>query len=193
MPAAGFCEVLDFWFAPPDSGERGLNRKPWFAKEAAFDEQIRRRFLATFEAARSGALDAWSQTPHAALALVVVLDQFPRNLFRSDARAFATDARALSVARDLVQSGFDRLLRPLERVFAYLPFEHCELLAVQRRSLALFAQLERYPECASSVDYARRHYEIVLRFGRFPHRNEALGRSSSAEERAFLAQPGSSF
>lgn len=192
MPA-DFSDVLDFWFAPPQSRERGLNRKAWFRKDERFDEQIRERFLPTFEAASAGKLDAWSSTPYAGLALIVVLDQFPRNLYRGEARAFSSDARALSAARRFVERRFDRVLRPLERVFAYLPFEHCEDLAVQRRALALFERLERHPECADFLEYARRHHEIIARFGRFPHRNEVLGRTSSTEEAAFLQQPGSRF
>ncbi len=191
--AAGFSDVLDFWFAPPDSGERGLNRKAWFTKDAAFDEQIRRRFASTLEAAAAGRLDAWSATPYAGLALIVVLDQFPRNLYRGQPRSFATDPHALAAARRLIERRFDLVLRPLERVFAYLPFEHSEDLAAQRRSLALFAQLERFPECADTVDYARRHYDIVERFGRFPHRNDILGRATTPDEAAFLQQPGSRF
>jgi len=191
--AVDFSNVLDFWFGEPDSRERGLNRPQWFGKESSFDAQIRERFLATFEAAAGGKLDAWAQTPYAGLALIVTLDQFPRNLFRGEARAFSVGGCALSVARTFVQRGLDRVLRPLERIFVYLPFEHCEDLAAQRRSLALFAGLKPYEECASGIDYARRHYEIIARFGRFPHRNAVLGRRSSVEEIEFLQQPGSSF
>ncbi len=192
MPAE-FSDVLDFWFAPPQSRERGVNRKAWFRKDERFDAQIRERFLPTVEAASAGKLDAWLSTPYAGLALIIVLDQFPRNVYRGEARSFSSDARALSSARRLVEHHFDVVLGPLERVFAYLPFEHCEDLAVQRRALALFGTLERHPQCAESVEYARRHYEIIARFGRFPHRNELLGRASSAEELAFLEQPGSRF
>src|ERR1039457_4687978 len=129
---ADFSAVLEFWFAGPDSRERGRNRRQWFRKDASFDAQIRERFLNAFEAAATGQLDAWSATPYAGLALIVVLDQFARNLFRGEARAFSTDGRALSLARSFAERGFDRVLRPLERTFAYLPFEHCEDLAAQR-------------------------------------------------------------
>jgi uncharacterized protein (DUF924 family) len=119
---------------------------------------------------------------------VIVLDQFPRNMFRGSARAFATDALALAAARSAVERGFDRLLSPTERTFVYLPFEHAEDLASQRRALALFRA--RDPD---NVEYARRHYRIIARFGRFPHRNAILGRESTAEEIEFLKRPGSSF
>jgi uncharacterized protein (DUF924 family) len=138
-------------------------------------------------------LSGWASTPYAALALIIVLDQFPRNMFRGEARAFESDALALAVARKAVDHGFDSLYRPVERPFAYLPFEHSEDLAVQRRSLALFGSMAHIPESATSIDYARRHYEIIVRFGRFPHRNQVLGRASTLEELEFLKQPGSGF
>ncbi len=188
-----FSQVLDFWFGPSQSPQRGRNRREWFRKDDSFDAEIRSRFIDTFGAAVRGDLAGWSATPHASLALVVVLDQFPRNMFRGDARAFSADAVALSIARGTVERGFDRLLLPVERSFVYLPFEHAEDLAAQRRSLALFDSLAGFPECAGSIDYARRHYEIVARFGRFPHRNAVLGRASTAEETEFLKQPGSGF
>ena len=188
-----FDDVLDFWFSPPESRFRGRPRAEWFRKDPAFDEQIRARFLDCHRAAAEGRLDAWAATPYGGLALVIVLDQFPRNLFRNGARAFASDARALSVARNLLERRFDRTLRPLERVFAYLPFEHGEDLAVQRRSLALFESLRLHADCAGAIDYAWRHYAVIARFGRFPHRNAALGRASTVEEIEFLRQPGSGF
>lgn len=191
--AAHWREVLDFWFGAPASPERGRPRKPWFEKSDAFDAEIRVRFGATQAAAAAGALDHWRRTPLAALALVVALDQFPRNLFRGDARAFASDAKALDVARELIDRGFDAAMVPVERCFAYLPFEHAEDLAMQRRAIALFARLgsDRWGE--STQDYARRHYNVIARFGRFPHRNAALGRASTPAEAEFLAQPGSGF
>lgn len=190
---ASFSEVLDFWFAAPDSSERGRPRRCWFEKSDAFDAEIRSRFLSLHERAAAGKLSDWVNTPLAALALAVLLDQFPRNMFRGEARAFATDPLALRVARDMVEHGFDSLLRPAERWFVYLPFEHAEDLAAQRRSLALFGGLAGDPASAGTTDYARRHYEIIARFGRFPHRNAALGRESTPEEIEFLRQPGSSF
>ncbi len=188
-----FAVILDFWFGAADSPERGRPRKCWFAKNAAFDAQIRARFLELHEAACRGELSAWERGPLAALALLVLLDQFSRNMFRGTARAFAADAMALDVARRTVARGFDTLLRPIERPFVYLPFEHAEDLPAQRRALALFARMEANAEAESFADYARRHYVIIARFGRFPHRNQILGRKSTPEETAFLRQPRSSF
>jgi uncharacterized protein (DUF924 family) len=149
---------------------------------------VRRRFLPLWEQAARGELDRWRSAPLASLALIVVLDQFPRNMFRGTARAFASDALALAAARSALERSFDRLLSREERTFVYLPFEHAEDLAAQRRSLALFRALD-----PDDMEYARRHYEIIARFGRFPHRNAILGRESTPEEADFLKQPGSSF
>ena len=186
-------EVLDFWFGAPDSPERGRPRKCWFEKSEAFDAEVRSRFLKLYKRAVAGKLSRWERTPLAALALAVVVDQFPRNMFRGQARAFAADPLALRVARRMLHRGFDGLLRPVERWFVYLPFEHAEDLAAQRRSIALFGNLAGYPDGAGAIDYAQRHYTIIARFGRFPHRNAMLGRVSTSEEIAFLSQPGSSF
>ena len=188
MSAPDFVEVLDFWFGVPDSRERGRPRKSWFRKSEPFDAEIRRRFLATWERAARGELGGWQTTPLASLALVVTLDQFPRNMFRGTPRAFASDSLALAATRETIARGFDLLLSPVERTFIYLPFEHAEDLAAQRRSLSLFRALD--PE---EMQYPKRHYEIIARFGRFPHRNAILGRQSTAEEAEFLKQPGSSF
>ncbi len=188
MNAPGFSEVLDFWFGAPDSPERGRPRKTWFQKSEIFHAEIRRRFLATWEFAARGELERWQATPLASLALIIVLDQFPRNMFRGTARAFSSDSLALAAARSMTEREFDLLLSLVERGFAYLPFEHAEDLAAQRRSLAL--SRARDPE---HIGYARRHYEIIARFGRFPHRNAMLGRESTPEEIEFLKQPGSSF
>ena len=186
-------EVLDFWFGAPDSPERGRPRECWFEKSESFDGVVRSRFLRVYERAAAGEFSHWECTPLAALALVVVLDQLPRNMFRGLARAFAADALALRVARNIVNRGFDALLRPVERWFAYLPFEHAEDLAAQRRSIALFGSLAGCPDSAGVMDYSQRHYAIIARFGRFPHRNAILDRESTSEELAFLSQPGSSF
>jgi uncharacterized protein (DUF924 family) len=190
---AAWTEVLDFWFAPADSPEHGRPRACWFRKSDAFDAEIRERFVGTHEAARSGTLDPWRDRPLSALALIVALDQFPRNMFRGDARAFAADARALEVARGAVAAGFDRVLLPVQRWFVYLPFEHAEDLAAQRESLRLFGPMSGDPDGAGTFDYAVRHHAVIERFGRFPHRNAILGRVSTAEEAEFLRQPGSSF
>jgi uncharacterized protein (DUF924 family) len=188
VSAPDFIEVLDFWFGLPGARERGRPRKAWFQKSEPFDAEIRRRFFLTWERAARGELGRWRETPLASLALVVTLDQFPRNMFRGTARAFASDSLALAAARETIAREFDRLLPPVERSFIYLPFEHAEDLAAQRRSLALHDALD--PE---DMKYAKRHYEIIARFGRFPHRNAMLGRPSTAEEVEFLKQPGSSF
>lgn len=186
-------EVLEFWFGAPDSPERGRPRTCWFGKSEAFDGAVRSRFLGVYERAAAGELSRWERTPLAALALAVVLDQFPRNMFRGLARAFAADALALSIARNIVDHGFDVPLRPVERWFAYLPFEHAEHLAAQRRSVALFGGLAGDADSPGRIDSAHRHYGIISRFGRFPHRNAILGRESTSGELAFLSQPGSSF
>lgn len=182
-------EVLQFWFGDTP----GARRKEWFTKDPAFDADIRARFLGLHEAAAHDELGTWKDTAESALALIVLTDQFPRNMFRGEARAFATDALALATARHFIASGWDRTLSPVERMFAYLPFEHSEVLADQERSLELFAPLGAFEETKDTPDYARRHWEIVKRFGRFPHRNAALGRPGTPEEIEFLKQPGSGF
>ncbi|MBI2309015.1 MAG: DUF924 domain-containing protein [Rhodocyclales bacterium] len=187
-------DILDFWFLPAGTPGHGEPRTAWFRKDAAFDEEIRARFLPAVEAALAGGLADWAETPRGALALLILLDQFPRNLFRGQAKAFAGDARARQIAEGLVARGGDRALNGVERVFAYLPFEHSEALADQERSLQLFSRLaEEADGFAGTLDYARRHHEVIVRFGRFPHRNAALGRASTAAEADYLAQPGSGF
>lgn len=193
MSPASFADVLEFWFGTPHSPERGLARKTWFKKSPAFDAQVRAGFLGTWELAARGGLARWEATPLAALALVIVLDQFPRNMFRGAARSFATDPLAFAAAKGMVASGFDRLLRPVERLFVYLPFEHAEDAVAQSRSLELFEALRAEPLGENNTEYARRHFDIVARFGRFPHRNTILGRESTPEELEFLRQPDSSF
>jgi uncharacterized protein (DUF924 family) len=187
-------EVLAFWFGAPGDTDWGQPRKQWFVKDAAFDAQIRERFGALIERGIAGALDSWAADTAGALAQIVVLDQFTRNVYRDRARAFAGDARALAAARALVRSGGDRMLPGVQRQFVYLPFEHAEDLAAQRESLQLFAQLEREaPEVGELLIWAQRHHDIIARFGRYPHRNALLGRPSTAEEIEFLQQPNSSF
>ncbi|HEY6863498.1 MAG TPA: DUF924 family protein, partial [Burkholderiales bacterium] len=163
----------------------------WFTKSDDFDLEIRERFSSLWTKASGGALASWRGTPLAALALVVVLDQFPRNMFRGEPRAFASDALALATAEDMIERRFDRLLRPIERAFVYLPFQHAEDVEIQRRSVALYDELAILG--VDHRDFARRHHDIVSRFGRFPHRNEILGRESTREEIEFLKQPGSRF
>jgi len=188
--------VLDGWFGAQGSLEYGRPRSFWFRKSEASDEAIRVRFGPWVEAALRGELAAWAWAPAArpreALALILLLDQFTRNLYRNSARAFAGDVSALAVARALVACHSDRSLLPVERWFVYLPFEHSEAAADQAESLRLFEALvaEGLPE---ALEWARRHAQVIERFGRYPHRNEALGRTSTAEELVFLAQPGSRF
>lgn len=187
-------EVLEFWFGAPGSPTHGTARPEWFRKDPAFDALIRERFGATLEQALAGGLAEWCSDTEGTLALILVLDQFTRNSFRDTPRAFAGDARALALARSLVDSGAHRGLARHPRAFAYLPFEHAEDLAAQQQSVALYEALAaEFADAAEELDYAIRHRDIVARFGRFPHRNAILGRASSADEIAFLTQPGSRF
>jgi uncharacterized protein (DUF924 family) len=185
--------LIDFWFGPPSSPERMRPRAVWFEPEGAFDAALRQRFLADHERAAAGALAAWQAVPESCLALVLLLDQLPRNLFRGTPRAFATDPLARQAARQAIDAGFDRGLPPVWRWFFYLPFEHAEDLADQALSLALHASLPEDGDKAEVLRYARGHYDIIARFGRFPHRNRILGRASTPEEDAFLRGPGSAF
>jgi uncharacterized protein (DUF924 family) len=192
--AVGPQQVLDFWFGAPDSAEFGTQRKAWFVKDAEFDRRIVERFGPTIERALRGELDAWAQTPSGALARILLLDQFTRNAFRGDRRAFAGDAQALVAAIALVGSRQDESLPSVLRAFAYLPFEHAEGLAMQDEAIRLFTRLvATSPELASMLDYAHRHRLVIERFGRFPHRNTILGRRSTAEELAHIATPGTAF
>lgn len=185
--------VLDFWFGALGSPDFGRSRDSWFTKSAATDEEIRCRFAATVEAALRGELSHWANgPPRDALALILLLDQFTRNMFRDSARAFSGDALALAVATRLVADGRHRQLALLERWFAYLPFEHSEQMAEQRESLRLFGELAA-EGLAEPLVWAQKHHDVIARFGRYPHRNELLGRASTAEEVEFLRQPGSRF
>lgn len=186
-------QILTFWFGPTDAPDRGRPRKFWFRKSAAFDAEVRARFEAIYQQATAGSYAAWQDTPAGCLALAVALDQFPRNMFRGEARAFASDPQALAVAKLAVARGFDRQLLPVERWFLYLPYEHCEDLGTQAESVALFETLASDGDSASSIDYARRHQDVIARFGRFPHRNAILNRPSTPAELDFLSRPGSSF
>jgi len=186
--------VLDFWFGAPGSSAFGTARKAWFSKDAAFDAAIRERFGALVERALGGELAAWSDDPRSALARILLLDQFTRNAFRGTAQSFAGDASALLAARRMVRSRQDEALPPFMRAFAYLPFEHAEDPAMQDEAIRLFSRLVNdAPEHADMLDYAHRHRQVIERFGRFPHRNQILGRPSTAEEIAFIEQPGSAF
>ena len=186
--------VLDFWFGAEGSTEFGTQRKAWFKKEPDFDQAIADRFGATIEQALRGELDAWAATAPGALARILLLDQFTRNVFRGERRAFAGDAQALAGASAMVGSRLDEQLPPFMRAFAYMPFEHAEGLAMQDEAVRLFTRLEAAaPELGHMLDYAYRHRAVIERFGRFPSRNASLGRQSTAEEIAHLAEPGSRF
>jgi uncharacterized protein (DUF924 family) len=185
--------ILDFWFGAAGSGEYGKSRSVWFKKDEAFDAEIAARFGILQREAATGRYDSWQATPHGALALIVLLDQFPRNMYRGTPASFACDVHAQRIARNAVAHGFDRALLPVQRSFVYLPFEHAEDTASQNMSLRLFAGTRNDAGYANNMDYARRHHATVARFGRFPHRNEILGRKSTPEEIEFLRQPGSGF
>lgn len=188
-------EVLDFWFGAPGSATASQPRREWFVKDAAFDADIRTRFGAVIEQALLGGLTDWdAQGPQGMLARILVLDQFTRNAYRDTPQSFAGDALALAAARGLVERGADRALTPLQRIFVYLPFEHAEDAYMQERAVELFTLLAaEHPGFDEMLDYAHRHRGVIARFGRFPHRNEILGRVSTLDEAEFLRQPGSRF
>ncbi|NJK74674.1 MAG: DUF924 domain-containing protein [Richelia sp. CSU_2_1] len=186
-------EILDFWFDKADSPEFGKSQKKWFEKNLDFDSEVRSRFLSQYELAVSGQLDAWQDSAQECLALIIILDQFSRNMFRGTPQAFAADDRALIAAEKAVKNQFDRELLPVQRWFIYLPFEHSENLAHQQKSVELFSQLGSDSDSQMVIDYAKRHLEVIARFGRFPHRNQILGRETTLEEAEFLKQPGSGF
>ncbi len=181
--------VIDFWFAERDQGGSLVARQAWFKKDEDFDRAIGEGFGNDMEAAAAGRLDHLAATPEGALALLILLDQFPRNVFRGTPRAFAADAKAREIARAALDRGFDQTAPAVMRTFFYLPFEHGEDLADQERSVALFEAMGD----AEALRWALAHRDIIARFGRFPHRNAVLGRESTPEEEEFLKQPGSSF
>ncbi len=185
--------ILDFWFGTPGSPEHAGPRGIWFKKDEKFDSEIRTKHFADYEAARDGRYDSWRSAAPSSLALVVALDQFPRNLFRGDPRAFATDKQALQIAQDAIEKGFDAKVMPHQRIFYYLPFEHSEDISMQERCLTLIDAMPDFDLKSGYYDYALRHHKIIERFGRFPHRNETLDRESTPEEREYLAQPGAGF
>lgn len=185
-------DILEFWFDPAHVAH-------WFAADASFDARIRKRFGSATEEALQGQWDGWAATPDSWLALLILLDQFPRNLYRGSGRAWVADVKAQRVVLSGLDDGFDQSLPSLQRVFAYLPLEHAENLGLQQRSVALFEALhaasppQQRKRYAGFLDYARRHRDVIARFGRFPHRNAALGRASTPDERSYLAQPGAGF
>ena len=212
-------DVLDFWFLPASDPRHGASRAQWFKKDDAFDADVARRFGALIDQAVAGGLREWDERgPEGVLARILVLDQFTRNAHRERPASFAGDALALAAATALVDSGAHVRLTPLQRWFAYMPFEHAEDARMQERAVTLFTELARVdasgggtadatgdatPDAtadtaahaifAGALDYALRHRGVIARFGRFPHRNAILGRASTADEIAFLQQPGSRF
>ena len=190
--AAKAQEVLDFWFGREGEPGYGEFREAWFRKDPEFDQQVRAGFEDLYEAAAAGELDGWMEEARSCLALVILLDQFPRNMFRGDPRSYSTDRKAQEVAEYGVDRALDRELLAFQRMFLYMPFMHSENLEHQRLSVELFRVLGAGSEGDAS-DYAVQHMKIIERFGRFPHRNEVLGRRTTPEEAEFLTQPGSSF
>ncbi len=181
--------LIDFWFGPPDGPGREQHREIWFRATEEFDAALRREFLADYEAAAAGTSRSWEASPEGALALVLLLDQVPRNILRGTPRAYATDAEACAVGERALERGFDQMVPPAWRLFFYMPFHHSEDLADQRRSVALFDALPRNRDRGGGLRrYGCPYVEVIERFGRFPHRNEVLGRQSTPEEIALLAE-----
>ncbi|AXA93153.1 DUF924 family protein [Massilia sp. YMA4] len=188
-------DVLDFWFLPIGAKGHNTQRAEWFRKDDAFDREIFRLFGDIVEDGLAGGLRQWDdEGTQGVLARILVLDQFTRNIYRGTPKAFAGDALALEAALAIDDSGANQTLPPVQRAFAYLPFEHAENLSLQERSVILFDKLNASASGFDTMlDYARRHYEVIRKFGRFPHRNAILGRPSTLEEEEYLQQPGSGF
>ena len=190
MPLPPLAEgIIEYWFG----SEPHVERDVWFRKDDAFDQRIHDHFGAALAAGIAGAFGAWCTAPHGSLARVILLDQFTRNAFRGTPQAFAGDAGALATAADAIEREFDASLDAYERWFLYMPFVHSESLPMQERALELFRALAAQTSLVSPLSWVERHLEVIRRFGRFPHRNDILGRPSTAEELAFLEQPGSRF
>jgi uncharacterized protein (DUF924 family) len=189
--AGTFEAVLDFWFGPLET--RGRRRREWFVKDPGFDAQVRQHFGDLHAKAARRELETWRLSPESMLALVIVLDQFSRNIHRGDPRAFAQDEHARDCAAEALMREDDLGFLPVERLFLYLPFEHSENSLDQEKAVELFLSLETFEETRGVTRWALKHRAIIMRFGRFPHRNAVLGRPSTAQELAFLAQPGSGF
>ncbi|MEJ2178334.1 MAG: DUF924 domain-containing protein [Gammaproteobacteria bacterium] len=193
--------ILTYWFGTcPSAREISEQKKSlWWGKDEQVDQEISQRFRPVIESVANSELDHWRESANGLLASIICTDQFPRNVFRGNAKSFAFDPVALVLAQQAVATHADLELTPIHRVFVYLPFEHSEDMAMQNQSLELFnklhdeVQIEDKELFSGYVDFARRHLQIIKRFGRFPHRNEVLGRDSTQEELEFLAEPGSSF
>jgi len=185
--------VLDFWFNTEDSNAL------WWGKNESTDQYIKETFEADINKAKNGELDSWTETAKGRLALIILLDQFSRNIYRNDPKSYAQDAQALQLALDGIKKGDDQQLSPMERVFMYMPLEHAEDIDIQNQCVALFEKLKdavdenQKEQFVFFLKYAIQHRDIVESFGHFPHRNHIVGRTTSAKEAAFLEQPGSSF
>ena len=186
-------EVLDFWFGREGEPGYGEFREAWFRKDPAFDADVTERFADLYEEAVAGGLDGWRDEARSCLALVIVLDQFPRNMFRGDGRTHAADGVALESSKYALEHALDRELPAFQKMFLYMPFMHSENREDQRRSVELFQLLADEPGAPDVTSYAVGHMEIVERFGRFPHRNGILDRETTPEEAEFLKTEGSSF
>ncbi len=199
-------DILDFWFQGLNDQKIISSKDPvarrWFIKDKKFDDEIRRRFEPDLISTSKGLYKDWETSSKGLLALIIMLDQFSRNLYRNTSKMYAFDALALELALRVVKEKKERELQLIERIFIYMPFQHAEELEIQQLSLKSFENLlseskEKCPQSSDyyeySLEYARRHYDIIKRFGRFPHRNAILGRKSTVEEKQFLKNPNSSF
>jgi uncharacterized protein (DUF924 family) len=186
-------KLLDFWFASESASERDRLRDVWFQATPEFDAALAEHFRVDCDRAATGAYAPWRDAPGTCLALILLLDQLPRNLFRNSPRAYATDAAALEIAREAVARGYDQAVVPVRRCFFYLPFQHSESLADQQTGMDLYAALPEHRDKAAFVEAAQQHCAIIARFGRFPHRNRILARADTPEELEFLRQPDAAF
>jgi uncharacterized protein (DUF924 family) len=177
-------DIIQFWFSETEPHQ-------WFDKNDEFDALIRARFLMNYEMACEGLCDHWQNEADGALALCIVLDQFPRNMFRGDTQSFASDEKALFTAKNAVSKGFDKILKPLKRGFLYMPFMHSENINDQKKSVAFFKTM--IDDNPMGYDYALKHLDVIQKFGRFPHRNVVLGRENTPQEQEYLALPDAGF
>lgn len=177
-------EVLDFWFVETVPAQ-------WFQKNEVFDDMIRDRFMSVYDMAKADLCESWTKDADGCLALCIILDQFPRNMFRDTPRAFESDGKALTIAGHAIKKGFDQVLAPLKRRFLYLPFEHSENLDHQELSVEFFEKMKE--DDPLGYEYAQRHLRVIEQFGRFPHRNAILGRESTPAELTYLSGPGAGF
>lgn len=186
-------DIIDFWFLPQTDSGYGKYRDIWFRPDDAFIAEVKERFSDVFHRAAAGELDHWQETPEGALALILLLDQFSNLIYRGEAGGFASDEAARAIAKTALKRGYDQLFPEQIRWFFYLPLEHSEDLIDQYTTVGLFAMLTPNETNATGLDYAKRHLRVIQRFGRFPNRNEALGRKSTPEEEEFLAGPDAPF